>query len=66
MDSLWGNIQSSSGLNYLDEWSFLPPLRAGAVQGRVGGAVDLRRRRALGRLQVGAALRGGVAKGQGS
>lgn len=27
---------------YLDKWSFLQPLRAGMVQGRVGCAVDLR------------------------
>lgn len=48
--------------NYLDKRGFLQPRWAGAVRARVGRAVDVRHRRALRRLQVGAALRGRVAQ----
>lgn len=57
-------ILLDAGLTYLYERSFLQPLWAGAVQGGVGSAVDLRQRGALCRLQVGAVLRGGVAQRQ--
>lgn len=59
-------IALDARLNYLDQRGFLQPLRAGAVQGRVGRAVDLRQPRGLCRLEVGAVLRGRVAQRQGS
>lgn len=51
-------IELAARLNYLDKWSFLQPLRAGPVLGRVGYAVELRQLGALCRLEVGAVLRG--------
>lgn len=54
----------TAGLSYLHQRGFLHTVGAGVVRGGVGHAVDLGQDRGLDGLEVGAALRGRVARGQ--